>query len=228
MPAFFFLQVLFQKRAPSARALVYVLVVASVLSVLRGKRKMVLCAGILLCIVLSFVAISYREAFGLLINRFRSNVSIGEMDRLQEAQAMLKDFAWWEFFVGRGMGGSFAPPEGWQSGIQIISIDGKQGRADLHIGMLEPLLKGGLCLSICYFSFFVVMILPKRKTWYRDDYNLTGLIIIFVYGLFLCVEGPPTFAAPSNAMLVGLICARGGMRQGSIERNGILLATIKR
>jgi hypothetical protein len=218
LPAFLVLQVLFQKRAPSARALIYGLVIVMVLPLFRGRQKALLSGVLLICIAFSLYALSSHEAFSLLIGRYRTSESVSEIDRVQEAEAMISDLSWWEFLVGRGMGGSYTAPEGWMSGLEVVSDEGELGRAHLHMGFLEPLLKGGLVLVAVYGSFFVLVVWPKRRAWYDNDYNLAGLLILLVYGLFLSVEGAPTFAAPSSAMLVGLICARGGVRLASATR----------
>ena len=207
--AFLTLQILFQKRAPVARAMAYLFTVALIVPLLQKKLKLGTTTIVLLgSLVVVFVVASVGTNWSYLIERYQGGAwGIGS-ERSMEASWMLNDLNLVEYVVGRGMGGYYTPPYWWTAGVGPVTRMGDMGRPFLHVGLLQPMLKGGFILLAIYYSFFFPMFFRKQPGWYQNRFNVVAMGALPVYTLFLLVEGPPTWVAPAEAFLVGFCCAR--------------------
>lgn len=202
-PAYIVLQVYFQKRAPTVRALTYVAVLQSVLPILttRAIKLRSVLVGVALAVVAIYVSTSAH--FEALLDRY----GVEDTSRFDEAAAMLSSLEGPDWLMGRGFGGYFLAPH--TSERAFMLWEGKYISTYMHVGALFPLLKGGLMLTVAYYALFVFVLRPHRRAWYANRYNYAAAGILPVYLAFQSVEGPPTVAAPYEAVLVGLLVARG-------------------
>ena len=206
--AFMFLQVWFQKRAPSIRGVVYLL------SVLYMVRKMQIGSVWIIAPMLLFVGgiilyeLSNTLNFSLLIERFQSEEDLTKIGgRTAEIEAMLSGYGLLDWLIGRGLGGYYLI-DNWSAGIQKVTNSGITGRAYMHLGFFLPLLKGGLIFSFIYYWFSFKLLLPKSRLWWMNRFNLVAVAILPVYIIFLFAEGPPTMANLLDGVLFGLLCGR--------------------
>jgi hypothetical protein len=119
--------------------------------------------------------------------------------------------------IGRGMGGYFPSPPGWKLGTTYVDYRGTKGRLFAHVGLLMPLLKGGIVLMAVYYLFFLRLYLPKGAQWNDVPVNFAARVVIAVYTLFLLIEGPPTLGDPLACLMVGLCCARAASMTGEVN-----------
>ncbi len=197
------LQVYFQKRAPTARLLAYV-AMATVIIPFLSKRLRMGTALLLIGGLAALYVLIGQERIGLLRQRYEMR----DVSRFEEAQAMLAELSMREYVFGRGLGGYFTPPPGWEAGTEPVGRRGEMGNASLHIGMLVPFLKGGVLFCLIYYAFFLPAVYRKRPGWHQNVYNSAAMLVLPVYWVFLGVEGAPTMANPLDAVLAGLVCAR--------------------
>jgi hypothetical protein len=203
-PAYLALSIIFLKRAPVARAVAYMLAMIVASGVLQGRLRM---RTAVLTIVGMLIGCMVVGSF--YIANLKARYETGERTaRVEEAQALLRDIRGLEWIVGKGMGGWFEPPPGWVSGLTYINVKGEKGRTNVHIGLLMPLLKGGLLLMAAYYVFFFRLFWFKPPGWNMFDLNFAARTVLPVYFVFLLIEGPPSLTDPFAAVLVGLCCGR--------------------
>lgn len=200
------LMIYFQKRAPTARAMAYVLMVVIVLPAFR-KRLNVGTAVVVLTGVAILGALALgSESFESLMQRFRGEQTILHSSRALEARAFLKDMSPVEYIVGRGMGGAYRPPHGWGAGVAVHK--GQILRHEFHMGVFNPLLKGGILFCLIYYSFIAPLLSPKPPGWYQNRFNLAAISVLPVYALFLLIEGMPSVLRIYDGVLLGMAAAR--------------------
>ena len=78
----------------------------------------------------------------------------------------------------------------------------------MHIGVLQPLLAGGVILCLAYYAFFIPILWRKPPGWYDNRYNVAAMAVLPVYATFLLIEGAPVWGTPFTCALVGMACAR--------------------
>jgi len=190
---------LFTKRAPTARGMLYVVLFVYFFPMALGKvnirRSVVIGLTAILCLL--FVGQAY---FDTLVVRFQTK----DYSRFEEAQSCIVDLGVGDSIIGRGLGGEFVPHSGWKAGINLRGM-----RTALHIGILVPYLKGG----ISYLAIFlIIFILPsfsyKDRKWKENPFNIAAQGTVWVVFLFFFIEG---FVSHSNipfAMLLGMSSAR--------------------
>ena len=198
------ISIVFLKRAPVARTVMYVVVIVFASGVLQGKLRartaMLTIAGLLIACAI---------AGGVYLNNLKQRYETGERDaRTSEARALLDDIHGMEWVWGKGLGGYFEPPPGWKAGVVYVNYQGEKARTSLHIGLLLPLLKGGIILMALYYVFFLRLMWFKTPAWNQIDINFAARTVLPVYLLFQLIEGPPSQTDPFSAILVGICCAR--------------------
>lgn len=204
---FLILQIYFAKRAPAARGIAYLATISFVFPLV--QRRLKTSTGLIILLGLVSVGIlSQTEWFHRLREKQEVDAPLLKSSRFAELGALLEDLNTTEYALGKGMGGYFEPPTDWKAGMAVVTRDGKLGRPILHIGVCQPLLKGGLVFFLLYYSFFFRLILPKPPGWYQNRFNVVAMGVLPVYVLFLFIEGPPSMSSCYDGMLVGLCCAR--------------------
>ncbi len=201
------MQVYFQKRAPTLRELAYAGMVVLIIPMFHKKVKMGTTA-LLVVGTIVVVALAGGQHVEKLLTRYGEGAPLLENERWFEAGALLKDFNPLDYMVGRGMGGYFTPPVNWQAGVVFVNYQGDMGRPSLHVGMLFPLLKGGLIFMAVYYAFFFRLFVPKGRAWYLNRYNAAAMAVLPVYWFFQLIGGPPSIYASYDCVLIGLCCAR--------------------
>jgi hypothetical protein len=204
---FVYLQIEFQKRAPSLRALVYVISVVFITWRARHHVPMrlygFLAAGAL--VVLAWIV--KTENFSLLVERFQSEELRRGDGRTYEIGEMLAGFSIGDWLIGRGLGGYFFI-ERWSAGMADVTERGDIGRHIVHLGFFYLLLKGGILFTLIYFRFAFRVLRHHSRLWLQNPHNAAALAVLPVYLIFQFAEGPPSYANPLEAVLFGLVCGR--------------------
>src|SRR5262249_52735110 len=163
-------QILFQKRAPTVRILLYIVVFLVILPRLRPRR---LAGGeariqtlfATVCAIGIFVSLSaapwlFRGQLSGLTRRLSGESYSGgatamltsENERFIEASMFFRSLGPPEVVFGRGFGGYFVPDRldhpGW------IDETNSYGVRWLHVGGLIPFFKGGLLFAVLYYSIY--------------------------------------------------------------------------
>ena len=208
--AFLVLSVAFQKRAPFVRTLLYMLPPLLILLASVQRRRFLLGFAILFCLVLGLAFTVRTSVFQQLETRYRAEASLWESSRLVEARAMFDDLQWPEYIFGRGLGGYYTPPPDWDAGVVRISEQGDLGRRSLHIGILVPILKGGVLFWIVTYSLYWPVLRPRRRLWYSSPLNMCAVAIIPVYVASQLIEGGASMGNVFDALLIGMVIGRLG------------------
>lgn len=194
---YFVFQLYFLKRAPSVRALSFLLM-AFTLKSWQSKSgvNLVLTTvfGLLLILITAFLFVPDE-----LLARFQTE----DNARQREAFIMLSQLNLSEWIFGRGLGGYYYMDSG--AGLIEVNSDGELGKHILHIGALYPILKGGLVLA---FFIYVHVIGSVRKGFsqikHLNEYQLSALVFLTVYSLFRIIEGPISPGSIFDGFLFGL------------------------
>lgn len=208
--AFLCLQVVFQKRAPFVRTILYATVLIIFPLVNRRQASPASAISVIFALGLTLFTISTTDVFRQLIGRYVSDDPVAESSRILEARSLLADLDWHEYIYGRGMGGYFFPPEDWDAGNVEIA-PGVMGRTALHVGILVPVLKGGLVFWTIVYCFFLPALFRRAKVWYSNRYNMCALAILPVYMASQVIEGAPGIPNIFDALMVGLAAGRIGL-----------------
>jgi hypothetical protein len=207
-PAYLAVSIIFLKRAPVARAAAYMLAMIVASAVLQGRLRMRTAVLTIIGVLMGCLVVGSYYLVNL-----KARYETGEQTaRIEEAQALLGDIRGLEWFVGKGMGGWFEAPPGWEAGLTYVTATGEKGRNNVHIGLLMPLLKGGLLLMALYYVFFFRLFWFKPRRWNLLDINFSARTVLAVYFVFLLIEGPPSLTDPFAAVLVGICCGRAAAR----------------
>lgn len=208
--AFLCLQVVFQKRAPFVRTILYAAVLVLFPLINRRRASLAGAMAVVAAIALTIFAASTTDVFRQLMSRYVSDDPVVESSRLLEARALLADLTWPEYIFGRGMGGYFYPPEDWDAG-NVEVAPGVLARLALHVGILVPLLKGGIVYWAIVYSFFLSAFRPRSGEWYSNRFNMCALAILPVYIASQVIEGAPGIPNIFEALIIGLAAGRLGL-----------------
>lgn len=188
-------QIFFLKRAPSVRALAFLFTGIAISWKLRtGNFAFVF--------RLFFGIILFGLGFYLLIpDNLLLRFQTTDTARQDEAIAMLNQLGVFELLFGRGIGGSFYLNEG----AGLVSLkDGQMGKYILHIGVLYPILKGGIILAIgIYAQIFNKVLWAWRNLKALGYGQLASLTFLVVYSVFRLIEGPISPGVVFDAFLLG-------------------------
>jgi hypothetical protein len=219
--AYLILQLVFQKRAPFVRTLLYALVPLA-LPVLTAQRRGVGRAiAAVLFIVVMLSVLSTTEFFERLMDRYRSDDPLLQSSRLLEAESLLSGLVWPEHLIGRGMGGYFVAPLDWSAGLVEVREDGLLGRTGVHIGILVPLLKGGAVFLVLIVSCYLSAFTPRPRIWYESRYNVAAIGIVPVYLASLTIEGGVGLGNILDVLLIGLAVGRLSRKERSAQAGGL-------
>lgn len=188
-------QIFFLKRAPSVRALT-ILLAAIAINWKLNTGSVTFIFRLLFGILIFGLAFYYFIPQELLL-RFQTT----DNARQEEALLMLNQLDLFELLFGRGLGGSFYL----QDGAGLISLgDGKMGKYILHIGILYPILKGGIILA---FGIYLHVFGKVRWAWRNlnslDYGQLASVTFLLAYSLFRLIEGPISPGVVFDTFLFG-------------------------
>lgn len=212
-------QILFQKRGPTVRILLIVLVFLFVLprlrrpgSVPRGRRGWAAFASAgLLALVLGLGAAPWLlkgQLTGLLHRLSGANYQGGaagmltwENERYFEAAMFLRTVEPQELVFGRGFGGYFVPSTG---GWGTFSDDvGEVVRRQVHVGALMPFFKGGLALTLVFYAGLVHALVRGRR-FLREPLAAAAFFVVLVRTIFFALEGWFIMSVSFDMVMVGL------------------------
>jgi hypothetical protein len=214
-------QILFQKRSPSVRVLLYVLVFLVVLPRLTTRREeeaskahrvgsLFAVAAVLALLVSLTVApwLFEGQAAGLLQRLSGKAYSGGaagmltwENERFFEAGMFFRTLEPQEFVFGRGFGGYFVPDTpGWGVWLEDASV---VGRRQLHVGGLMPFFKGGLALALVYYAGLALALWRGRLSL-REPLAAAAFFVVLMHAVFLLQEGWFTMSLSYDLVVVGL------------------------
>jgi hypothetical protein len=199
------LQIHFQKRAPFARGMVYVAIAVAIIPFLQKRLKLGTALLFLLAIISFLLVMQRGVSFQRLMVRYEEDPSLFESSRYMEARSMLDDLHGAEWLYGKGMGGGFQSPWSWS----VRRLEDPDASMTLHVGLLMPLLKGGLFLSIIFYAFFFPLFTRKPPGWYGSRWNVAAMAIAPVVLVFLLAEGGALTGSTMDPLMVGIILARG-------------------
>jgi hypothetical protein len=214
-------QILFQKRAPSFRIALFVLVFLFVLPRLRPQpattgrsegrvRAWFLGTGALALFLAVALApwLFYGQISGLAERisgqRYTGGATgmlIWENERFAEANMYLRTVQPEELVFGRGFGGYYLADEpGW--GVWLDDVQ-EFGRRQLHVGALMPMLKGGLALTLAYYAGLFTALLRGARSL-AEPFATAVFFVVLIQALFLLQEGFFIMSVSFDLVMVGL------------------------
>jgi hypothetical protein len=204
------LQLMFAKRAPSVRIGMVLVFSSLVFPVMyrQWKRVIVTCSAALICLVgiLAFVPIEnlllrFSGQYGIMSTLTTENL------RLTEARVFIDDMKLYEWATGRGLGGSVTSLDILDFSQDRLSED-REGRLYLHIGLLVPILKGGI-------PWLVILLLPmlllvRRIGHFRsfDHLSQCGTVAGGIWLLFQVTESSMSYTCVLDALALGMAAGR--------------------
>ncbi len=212
-------QILFQKRAPTLRITLFVLVFLAVLPRVCGASsrpregrtlRLFLSTGALALIVALAVApwLFEGQLLGLarrLSGQAYGNGAVGMLttqnERFFEAGVFLRGLEPQEWVVGKGFGGYFKPDASWW-GIWLDDV-GEFGRRQLHVGGLMPFFKGGLLLATVYYSGLLYALARGIRSR-REPLAAAALFVVSIHAVFLLQESWFVMSEAFQLAMVGL------------------------
>jgi hypothetical protein len=211
-------QILFQKRGPTVRILLYLLVFL-VLPRLQGRSvpregrrgwvTFAAAGALALVVALSVAPWLFEGQLTGLLNRLSGKRYSGgaagmltyENERFYEAGMFLRTVEPQDLVLGRGFGGYFIPDTpGW--GVYMEDLNAI-ARRQLHVGGLMPFFKGGLALSLVYYSG-LVLALARGRRFLREPLSAAAFFIVLFHALSLLQESWFIMSVSFDLVMVGL------------------------
>jgi hypothetical protein len=212
-------QILFQKRSPTVRILLFVLVFLFVLPRLLGRSPesrenrgwvTFATAGVLaLVVALSVAPWLFEGQLAGLLNRLSGQRYSGgaagmltwENERFYEAGMFLRTLEPHEIVLGRGFGGYFVPDTpGW--GVYMEDLNAI-ARRQLHVGGLMPFFKGGLALALVYYAG-LVFALARGRRFLGEPLAAAAFFVVLLHSMSLLQEGWFMMSGSFDIVMVGL------------------------
>jgi hypothetical protein len=199
-------QVFFLKRAPSVRAITYLIVAFGMkIKITNNNNNNSSIRQLFTIIIIVIGALFFTP--GALVDRFNTK----DTARQDEVKNMYSQLSAIELLFGRGLGGHYDVEQG--GIVQYISDDGKDVNSLLHIGFAYPILKGGFLLFFLIFYHIVKTVYINLKIINKlSKEELSSLAFLIVYSVFRLIEGPFSTGAIFDALLFG-------MSLGCLNRN---------
>lgn len=189
-------QLYFLKRAPTTRAISYLIVGSLVLIYLKRNTGLAMRLITIFAIILIGIYFITPKA---LIARFETK----DTARQEEALTMINQLSPIEHILGKGLGGSYYLEQG--AGLIEIDNHGNYGKNITHVGVAYPYLKGGLIFTLILFIYIIRTIFKSlRKIKFLSDEELAALVFLIVYCSFRLIEGPFSTGAIFDGTLFGL------------------------
>jgi len=141
-----------------------------------------------------------------------------ENERIRIVYECFSGFGWYEWFIGRGMGGAFE----WSSfNTNLLATDrsetllsqyflpdlGYFGRREFEIGIMMPMLKGGLLLTAALFSGVLNILFSPQKIR-RDFYSSAAYYSVLYVSVFLLHGGGFILADSFTLIIWGISIGR--------------------
>jgi hypothetical protein len=215
-------QILFQKRAPTVRILLVVVLFLFVLPRLRpprvawpaGSERWVRTAfaGVAaLAVVAGLTAAPwlFRGQLAGLTERISGSRYGGgaagmltyQNERFYEVGMFADTLEPQHWVIGRGFGGYFVPPDpAW--GVWLDDVQ-EFGRRQLHVGALMPFFKGGLVLSIAFYSGLVAALARGRRLL-REPFAAAAFFVLLIQAVFLMQESNFVMSMSYDVTLMAL------------------------
>jgi hypothetical protein len=211
-------QILFQKRGPSVRILLFVAVFLFVLPRLvrprprEGRRSSVTFASagaVALAVSLTAAPWLFEGQLAGLARRLSGQAYEGgaagmltyENERFFEAGMFLHTLEPQELLLGRGFGGYFVPQvEGWGGLMDDLGV---VARRQLHVGGLMPFFKGGLALFVAYFAG-LAFALARGRRFLAEPLAAAAFFVLVIHALSLTLEGWFIMSSSLDLLMVGL------------------------
>lgn len=206
-----YLQIAFAKRLGSVHLLVLLAIAVVLVPLLhRQPRRSV---GALVIAGIAILFLVPKVGYERTIDRFIGSNGVAstlttENSRFEEAKDMLLSFKPFEWLLGRGMGGSFTSVTIDAANVSIGDDRDSTERQQLHMGILYPLLKGGLVWSMIY--LWPITAIVARIGRLRDFDVVTQSCILWAatYYPFQIMEGPVTYSNCWDGLALGLAIGR--------------------
>jgi hypothetical protein len=199
-------QLFFLKRAPSVRAISFLLLAIFIKMKISENNKMF---TKLMLSLISIVVVALLFTPEALKDRFKTE----DTSRQDEASGMLAQLTPLEMLFGRGLGGIYYVEEG--SIIESINDEGRPVSSNMHIGAIYPILKGGIILFfLIFYHIFTTVYRNVKRLKNLSKEGLSCLVFLIVYSLFRLIEGPVSPGSIFDALLFG-------MSLGYLNRNKI-------
>jgi hypothetical protein len=142
-----------------------------------------------------------------------------ENERVKIVYDCFSSFEWWEWIIGRGMGGAFEwtgfnsnllnTDRSTETVMQYFLVDlGYYGRREFEIGMMMPLFKGGLVLWGLIFIPVLSTLFKGRKIILRSHESSAAYYTLFYVMSFLCIGGGFVLADAYAVVLLGFALGR--------------------
>jgi hypothetical protein len=206
-------QIYFLKRAPTGRAIVY-LIVGVVILVL-SKKSQIRNLGIIISMLISLF-IFFKFMPENLVERFLTE----DISRQVEFQNMLSSLNYVEVLFGRGLGGEFVV--GTDGVSERVNKYGRDVKSTLHIGIGDSILKGGLVLFFAILSHvFVVLKFGLFNIRRIGDIGFTAFVFLLVFVIFRLIEGGLTPGSVFNAFGYGL--SLGALDKLRFSKYGLMI-----
>jgi hypothetical protein len=223
-------QVLFQKRSPTVRVLLFMLIFVVVLPRLARRtsgfgrrvvgaprpvtseaRTAAMLAGVgalALIVALASAPWLFRGQAAGLARRLSGQAYEGgaaamlvwENERFHEARLFLRTVEPHEVVFGRGFGGYFVAEPGWGAWMEDLH---KVASRNLHVGVLMPFFKGGLLLSLAYYSG-LALALARGRRQLGDPFAAAAFFVLLLHALFLLQESWFSLSSSFDHVMVGL------------------------
>jgi hypothetical protein len=211
-------QILFQKRAPTVRVALFLLVFFLVLPRLSPIRRLgerwvrtafaaTALAGLVIVGTLApWLFRGQLEGLGERISGERYDGGATGMltyqnERFYEVGMFAETLEPQDWVIGKGFGGYFVPrDEAW--GVWLDDVR-EFGRRQLHVGGLMPFFKGGLLLAVTYYSGVLLALLRGRRRL-ADPFAAAAFFVVAVHALFLLQEGWFVMSMSYDLAMVGL------------------------
>ncbi len=217
----FFLQILFQKRAPFLRVLFYLTAFSFILPWLykfkfrkyinnNNRLKLAGLFTVLMTILIYKVPnlphlIQYNVvALGERYMGHRSEketykggataVFTKENERIAEVDEMLRSLSGQELILGKGLGGNF-----------YSTVEFNDFRAAVHMGIFTFILKGGIVFLLLYY-LVVLRALINFRLFRYDLYDISAFIFIIIANIFLLQESFFRFSANVIMLMIYSLC----------------------
>jgi hypothetical protein len=212
-------QILFQKRGPSVRVLLFVLVFLLVLPRLRrgraatpATRGWAAFAGagaVVAAVALGSAPWLFEGQLAGLLQRLSGERYSGgaaamltwQNERFFEAGMFLRTLEPQELVLGRGFGGHFVPDTP-RWGVYMDDLD-SVARRQLHVGGLMPFFKGGLALALVYYAG-LVLALARGRRFLDEPLAAAAFFVVLLHAVFLLQEGWFIMSAAFDLVMVGL------------------------
>lgn len=220
-------QILFQKRAPTFRVTLFIVIFLFVLprlarrnralqagdgspSVWRGLRRLFTTIGLTAAAVALAAAPwlfegqiqgLYRRITGQAYTGGAAGMLTYENERFYEAKMFMRVLDSSDYVIGRGFGGYFIPDDiEWGFWLPDVA---EFGRRQLHVGGMMPFFKGGFVLALTYY-FGVGLALVRGKRSLAEPFAAGCFFVVLLYLLFLTIEGSFIMSSSYDLVVAGL------------------------